>query len=116
MRPKRGQPPLFAVYTLCHAGGAAEAGFRRALRGGGQEGTAPALPLLLVVDPPPANEEERPEVVEGGLPSGSFLVKETLTVREAAAVGGGRGVLRTAEYRRVMDDMSMPDNDAEAGT
>lgn len=64
--------------------------------------------LLLLVDPPPVAEGEGPVVVEGG--SDGVVVKETLAVREAEQGVGGK-VPRTAEYRRVMDDMSLPDND-----
>lgn len=88
VRPKRGQAPLFAVYTLCHA----NARFRT------------ALTSSLLVDPPPAPEEERAVVGADG------VVIETLAVRMAGLGVGGR-VPRTEEYRRVMDDMNMPDND-----
>lgn len=111
VRPKRGHPPLFAVYTLCHAGGAAAEGFRRALVSSG-EGGASDPRLLLLVDPPPAAEGEGSVIVEASSSNGE-MVKETLAVREAgpgAAEAGGK-VPRTAEYRRVMDDMSLPDND-----
>lgn len=117
--PKRGQPPLFAVYTLCHAGGAAAAAYAKALidaagaDAGEGQGDDPK-PRVLLVDPPSVVAAEGPQVVGTG--TGSVcMVRETLAVREAGPVGDGGGggrVPRTAEYRRVMDDLGMPDNEA----
>jgi hypothetical protein len=114
--PKRGQPPLFAVYTLCHAGGAAAEAYGKALidaaGAGAREGVNDdAQPRVLLVDPPSAVAAEGPQVVGTG---SVCMVRETLAVREAGPVGDGGGggrVPRTAEYRRVMDDLSMPDNE-----
>lgn len=109
VRPKRHQPPLFAVYTFCHAGGEAAAAYRGALR------TAGEFPFLVLVDSRPplsavgGDDEDAPQLVLVG--NGPNMVKETLSVREAGKGGSGGRVPRTDEYRRVMEDMCMPDND-----
>lgn len=115
--PKRGQPPLFAVYTLCHAGGAAAEAYAKALVDAAgaradERGNDDTKPRVLLVDPPPVVAAEAPQVVDTG---SLCMVRETLAVREAGPVddGGGVGrIPRTAEYLRVMDDLSIPDNEA----
>jgi hypothetical protein len=122
VQPKEGQPSLFAVYTMCHAGTAAallgekgeveKEGFEEVStwegsRTGGERRNQEQIHRLEI-----ATSSRNPKP----LASSIIMVRETLAVREAMPSSSETktGTIvhrRTTAYRQVLHDMCMPDNE-----
>lgn len=83
VEPKEGHPSLFAVYTMCHATDQASRHFRGRIQ-----------------------QLYSEKKIDLDCKKGK-IVRENIAVRRATPPH----FLRTAEYLRIMNDMSMPDNE-----